>query len=199
MRVLIKSARHKPSNTHQEKNFVMERKRILVFFIFMGLFSLSYWIGSIFTVELEEAEAFLEEFEELIEDIDGIGIFLHNSMIGLPMFIPGFGIAWGFFTSWQTGYAFAALATTIPILREIPSLALLYLSPFGIMELTAYSIGMSRSFLLIHKIIKKISIKQDAKIVGIEIAIVAGLLLAGGFLEAYMIEVADVDVFELGQ
>jgi len=58
---------------------------------------------------------------------------------------------------------------------------------------------MSRSFLLIHKIIKKISIKQDAKIVGIEIAIVAGLLLAGGILEAYMIEVADVDVFELGQ
>jgi len=199
MRVLIKSARHKPSNTHQEKSFVLERKRILVFFIFMGLFSLSYWIGSIFTVEQEEAEAFLEEFEELIEDIDGIGIFLHNSMIGLPMFIPGFGIAWGFFTSWQTGYAFAALATTIPILREIPSLALLYLSPFGIMELTAYSIGMSRSFLLIHKIIKKISIKQDAKIVGIEIAIVAGLLLAGGILEAYMIEIADVDIFELGQ
>ena len=199
MRVLIKSARHKPSNSHQEKSFVLERKRILVFFIFMGLFSLSYWIGSIFTVELEEAEAFLEEFEELIEDIDGIGIFLHNSMIGLPMFIPGFGIAWGFFTSWQTGYAFAALATTIPILKEIPSLALLYLSPFGIMELTAYSIGMSRSFLLIHKIIKKISIKQDAKIVGIEIAIVAGLLLAGGILEAYMIEITDVDIFESGQ
>ena len=201
MRVLIKSARHKPSNSHQEKSFVMERKRILVFFIFMGLFSLSYWIGSIFTVELEEAEAFLEEFEELIEDIDGIGIFLHNSMIGLPMFIPGFGIAWGFFTSWQTGYAFAALAVLYPFLNDLPggSLALLYLSPFGIMELTAYSIGMSRSFLLIHKIIKKISIKQDAKIVGIEIAIVAGLLLAGGILEAYMIEVADVDLFELGQ
>ena len=201
MRVLIKSARHKPSNSHQEKSFVLERKRILVFFIFMGLFSLSYWIGSIFTVELEEAEAFLEEFEELIEDIDGIGIFLHNSMIGLPMFIPGFGIAWGFFTSWQTGYAFAALAVLYPFLNDLPggSLALLYLSPFGIMELTAYSIGMSRSFLLIHKIIKKISIKQDAKIVGIEIAIVAGLLLAGGILEAYMIEITDVDIFESGQ
>ena len=53
----------------------------------MGLFSLSYWIGSIIPVEQEEAEAFLEEFEALIEDIDGIGIFLHNSMIGLPMFI----------------------------------------------------------------------------------------------------------------
>lgn len=199
MRVLIKSARRKPSNTHTRKNFVLERKRILVFFIFMGLFSLSYWIGSIFTVEQEEAEAFLEEFNELIEDIDGLGIFLHNSSIGLTMFIPGFGVAWGFFTSWQTGYAFASLATTTPILKDIPSLALLYLSPFGIMELTAYSIGMSRSFLLINKIIKKISIKQDAKIVGIEIAVAAGLLLAGGFLEAYMIEVTDVGDFELGQ
>jgi len=201
MRVLIKSARHKPSNSHQEKSFVLERKRILVFFIFMGLFSLSFWIGSMWDVPLEDAEAFNEEFQELIEDIDGIGIFLHNSMIGLPMFIPGFGIAWGFFTSWQTGYAFAALAVLYPFLNDLPggALALLYLSPFGIMELTAYSIGMSRSFLLVHKLIKKISIKPDAKIVGIEIAIVAGLLLAGGILEAYMIEIADVDIFELGQ
>ncbi len=205
MRVLIKSARRKPSNTHQEKSFVLElrrskkQERIIVFFIFMGLFSLSYYIGSLFPVEQEEAEAFLEEFSALIEDIDGLGIFLHNSMLGLAMFIPGFGVAWGFFTSWQTGYAFAALATTMPILKDIPSLALLYLSPFGIMELVAYSIGMSRSFLLINKIIKKISIKQDAKIVGIEIAIVAGLLLAGGFLEAYMIEITDVGDFELGQ
>ena len=152
-----------------------------------------------FTVEQEEAEAFLEEFEELIEGIDGPGIFLHNAQIGLPMFIPGFGVAWGFFTSWQTGYAFAALATTTPILKEIHPLFLLYLSPFGLMELTAYSIAMSRSLLLINKVIKKISIKQDAKIVGIEIAIVVGLLLAGGFLEAYMIETVDVGDFELGQ
>ena len=167
----------------------------------MGLFSLSYFIGSMWDVPQEDAEAFNEEFQELIKDIDGIGIFLHNSMLGMAMFIPGFGVAWGFFTSWQTGYAFAALVVMYPFLQDLPggSLALLYLSPFGIMELTAYSIGMSRSFLLINKVIKKISIKQDAKIVGIEIAIVAGLLLAGGILEAYMIEISDVDVFELGQ
>ncbi len=201
MRVLIKSARHKPSNSHQEKSFVMERKRILVFFIFMGLFSLSYWIGSLWDVPLEDAEAFDEEFQELIKDIDGIGIFLHNSLIGLTMFIPGFGIAWGFFTSWQTGYAFAALTVLHPFLNDLPggSLALLYFSPFGAMELTAYSLGMSRSFLLVHKLIKKISIKPDAKIVVIEVGIAAGLLLAGGILEAYMIEITDVGDFEFGQ
>ena len=163
----------------------------------MGLFTASYQIGALSEVPQEDAEAFLEEFEELIEDIDGPGIFFHNLVIGLPMFIPGFGIAWGFFTSWQTGYAFAALVSIIPQLSEVPALALLYLSPFGMMELVAYSIAMSRSLLLIHKIIKKISIKDDYKIVGIEVGIVVGLLLAGGFLEVYMIEIAEQSGVEM--
>ena len=162
----------------------------------MGLFTASYQIGALSDVPEDEAQAFLEEFEELIEDIDGPGIFFHNSAIGLPMFIPGFGVAWGFFTSWQTGYAFAALVTTTPLLSEVPALALLYLSPFGIMELVAYSTAMSRSYLLIHKVIKKISIVPDAKIVGIEVGIVVGLLLAGGILEAYMIDLAEQSGFD---
>jgi len=163
----------------------------------MGLFTASYQIGALSEVPQEDAEAFLEEFEELIEGIDGPGIFFHNLVIGLPMFIPGFGVAWGFFTSWQTGYAFAALVSIIPQLSEVPALALLYLSPFGMMELVAYSIAMSRSLLLIHKIIKKISIKDDYKIVGIEVGIVVGLLLAGGFLEVYMIEIAEQSGMEM--
>jgi len=163
----------------------------------MGLFTASYQIGALSEVPQEDAEAFLEEFEELIEGIDGPGIFFHNLVIGLPMFIPGFGVAWGFFTSWQTGYAFAALVSIIPQLSEVPALALLYLSPFGMMELVAYSIAMSRSLLLIHKIIKKISIKDDYKIVGIEVGIVVGLLLAGGFLEAYMIEITEQSGIEM--
>jgi len=197
LRVLIKSARYKPSNTDQLKKLVLGKKRVYTFFIFMGLFTAAYQIGALSEVPQEDAEAFLEEFEELIEDIDGPGIFLHNSVIGLPMFIPGFGVAWGFFTSWQTGYAFSALVTVIPMLSEVPALALLYLSPFGMMELVAYSIAMSRSLLLIHKIIKKISIKGDYKIVGIEVGIVAGLLLAGGFLEVYMIEIAEQSGIEM--
>jgi len=110
------------------------------------------------------------------------------------MFIPGFGVAWGFFSAWQTGQAFAALALLNPIISDIHPLALLYVSPFGIMELGGYSIAMSRSLLLIHKIIKKISIKNDYKIIGIEVGIVVGLLLAGGFLEAYLIDTIEVPI-----
>ena len=170
------------------------QKRIVTFFIFIGLFSASYFIGSQSEVSHEDALTFQEEFNNLIEDIDGIGIFLHNSVVALPMFIPGFGVAWGFFSAWQTGQAFAALALLNPIISDIHPLALLYVSPFGIMELVGYSIAMSRSLLLIHKIIKKISIKNDYKIIGIEVGIVVGLLLAGGFLEAYLIDTIEVPI-----
>jgi hypothetical protein len=56
------------------------------------------------------------------------------------------------------------------------------------MELTAYSIGMSRSLLLILAIIRKKSLKTEFRHTGIEIGIVLALLLAGGFIEYYMIQ-----------
>ena len=170
------------------------QKRTITFFIFVGLFTASYFIGSQSQISHEDALTFQEEFNNLIEDIDGIGIFLHNSVVALPMFIPGFGVAWGFFAAWQTGQAFAALALLNPIISDINPLALLYVSPFGIMELVGYSIAMSRSLLLTHKIIKKIPIKNDYKIIGIEVGIVVGLLLAGGFLEAYLIDTIEVPI-----
>ena len=169
---------------------------MIVFFIFMGLFSPAYYIGSQMEVSQEDAELFMEEFDELIEDIDGIGIFLHNSFIALGMFVPGAGVAWGLFSASQTGLAFSAIAMLTPAVAEIHPLALLYASPFGIMELVAYSLGISRSYLLIHKIYKKISIKTDYKIVGIEVGIVLALLLAGGFLEAYLIETIETPILD---
>jgi len=107
------------------------------------------------------------------------------------MFIPGFGIGWGFYTGWSTGYAFAAIVSVTPALSDIPALALLYASPFGLMELTAYSIATSRSFILIHMIIKKTNLYSAIKPTTIEIGIAIGLLIAGGFLEDYMIKLSQ--------
>jgi len=171
------------------------KKRFLVFFIFMGLFSLAYQIGAMSEVSEEEALEFMKEFEELIGDIDAVGIFLHNISLSLAMFIPGFGIAWGFYTGWSTGWAFGALVLIgPPALSKIPPLALLYATPFGLMELVAYSIATSRSFILIHMIIKKINLKTAIRSTAIEIGIVVGLLLAGGILEFYMIELIESGV-----
>jgi len=177
---------------------VSKKTRIIIFFVFMGLFSLAFQIGSMSEVNEEDARIFMEEFEALIDEIDAVGIFLHNTSISLPMFIPGFGIAWGFFTAGSTGYAFAAIVSLTPALSEVPALALLYLSPFGLMELVAYSIGTSRSYILIHMIIKKTNLKIALRPTIIEIGIVVGLLLAGGFLEDYMIKLVQESGFELG-
>jgi hypothetical protein len=172
-------------------------KRILIFFIFMGLFSAAYQIGSMTEVNEEDALEFLEEFQGIVDEIDSIGIFLHNSQIALPMFIPGVGVGWGLFSAWSTGYAFAAIVSQVPELSQIPPLTLLYISPFGAMELVAYSLGISRSYILIKMIIKKVNLRTTIRGTSIEIGIMVGLLLAGGFLEFYMIQLAQESGFQI--
>jgi uncharacterized membrane protein SpoIIM required for sporulation len=168
------------------------KKRILYFFVFLGVFSTAFSLGAEMEVPEEEAQIFLDEFNKLLTALQagnfGFEIFMHNTEIALAMFIPGFGIGWGIFSAFSTGFAFAALATTAPFLAQIPPLALIFATPFGIMELAAYSIAMSRSFLLILGLFKKMPIRQQIKPLLIEIGIVVGLLLAGGIIEAYMIE-----------
>ena len=159
----------------------------------MGLFSVTYQIGSMSQVSEEEANTFMSEFEKLVTDIDAVGIFLHNSSVSLPMFIPGFGVVWGLFSAWSTGFAFSAIVLITPELAKVPPLTILFLSPFGIMELTAYSIATSRSFMLIRAISKKTSLIPFLKPTVIEIGIVVGLLLAGGYLEDYMIKLTQKD------
>ncbi len=163
----------------------------------MGVFSLVFQIGSLSEPTDEEAKEFLKEFETLVKDIDSIGIFLHNTSLALPMFIPGFGVAWGLFSSWSTGFAFSTIVSQAPELSSIPPLAILYLSPFGIMELVAYSLAISRSFMLIVMIIKKQNLSHTIRPTLIEIGIVVVLLLSGGFLEFYMIEMIQDTDFQM--
>jgi len=175
----------------------VNRNRIILFFIFLGIFTIIFQLGSMSTVSQEEADLFMEEFKKLVLDIDAFGIFVHNTTIALPMFIPGFGIFWGLFSSYSTGYAFAAIATSVPEVANISPLTILFLSPFGLMEISAYSLGISRSFVLIKAIITKTNLLQFIKPTIIEIGIVIALLLAGGYVEFYMIELVENESIEM--
>ena len=149
---------------------------------------MSFAIGAEIQVSEEESAIVLEEFEALVEGIDAIGIFAHNVSLALPMFIPGFGIAWGAFSAFSTGLAFSVLRDAYPALENIPALTIIFMSPFGLMEIAAYSIAMSRSYILVHKIIKKIPIRGDIRVTAMEAVILICLLLAGGFIEHFLIE-----------
>ena len=168
--------------------------RIVLFFVFLGIFSASFAIGAEIQVSEEESKIVLEELESLIAEIDAVGIFTHNTSLALPMFIPGFGIAWGAFAAFSTGMAFSVIQDANPMLENIPSLTILFMSPFGLMEIAAYSIAMSRSYMIIHKMIRRMSIRQDFRVIGLEIAIVVGLLLTGGFVEWHFIESLSTDI-----
>ena len=168
------------------------KKRIILFFVLLGVFSTAFSIGAEMQVSEEEAKIFLDEFNKMLDTLKGenfgMEIFLHNTEIALPMFVPIFGVAWGVFSAVSTGYAFAALTTTTPLLGDIPPVALIFATPFGLMELAAYSIGMSRSVILTIALFRKTPLKEQWKPIVIEIAIMVALLLAGGIIEAYMIE-----------
>ena len=168
--------------------------RIVLFFVFLGIFSASFAIGAEIQVSEEEGKIVLEELESLIGEIDAVGIFTHNTSLALPMFIPGFGIAWGAFAAFSTGMAFSVIQDANPILENIPSLTILFMSPFGLMEVAAYSIAMSRSYMIVHKMIRRMSIRPDFRVIGLEIAIVVGLLLTGGFVEWHFIESLSTDI-----
>jgi len=175
----------------------MNKIRIITFFVFLAIFTGIFQLGSMSTVSEEESLLFMEEFEKLVLDIDAFGIFIHNTAIALPMFIPGFGIFWGLFSSWSTGYAFAAIVISMPEIANISPLSVLFLSPFGLMEIFSYSLAISRSFILIKAIITKTSLSQFIKPTIIEIGVVIVLLLVGGYVEFYMIELVQNESIEM--
>jgi len=176
--------------------FARFKIQLVLFFVFMGLFSLSFQIGAMSKVSYEEANAFADGFQSIMDETDGIGIFVNNFLATLPMFVPGFGIVWGLYTAWSTGFGFAAIISTMPGLSEIQPLSILFLSPFGVMELIAYSIALSCSFYFIYTIINKVkskspiksALKSQIKPSLIQIGIALALLLAAGFLEDYIIK-----------
>jgi len=157
----------------------------------MGLFSLSFQIGATSEVSDAESNSFVQEFLSDTGDIDGFGIFQNNSFAVLPMFVPGIGMIFGAYTAWSSGFGFAAILSMAPGLAEIQPLSLLYLSPFGLMELTAYSISMSRSFHIAYVLFKRVNLKLLIKPTIVEIGVVIALLLVAGYLEEYMIKVSQ--------
>ena len=167
--------------------------RIILFFIFTAIFTVVYGTSAVTSEPTEEEiEEVMSFFEEIVDTIDGIGIFTHNTTIALPMFIPGFGVVWGLFSAYSTGFAYSAIAAANTDLAQLNPLAVL-LTPFGLMEMASYSLAMSRSTLLAKDVFQKNwnQIKTDKLIISIEIGIVVTLLLIGGIVEMWMIETAQ--------
>ena len=171
----------------------MLKIRIVTFLVFMGLFSAAFQVGAVTQISDDDANAFVQEFLSHTQNISGFEIFVNNLQAALPMFVPGFGVVWGTYTGWSTGIGFASMATMAPALAEMEPLSVFYASPFGFIELVAYSIAMSQSFHIIITLVKRKNLKLLVKPTAIEIAIVIAMLVFAGFLEEYMISLPSME------
>ena len=150
-------------------------------------FLIAYSSGAAIDMNKREAENLKLQFTNQIKDIDQNGIFINNVKVALGMFIPAIGTAIGISSGFSTGMVFSAMAKTSPILTSVPPLIILF-TPFGIMEVFAYGLAMSRSGLLIYQLVKKKSWKEYAIPMIVEIGIVVVILFVGAIIEWDLIQ-----------
>jgi hypothetical protein len=153
-----------------------------LFYLALGIiaFLIFFIIGTSVTLDESTSSLLKEQFQNKIKNIDSVGIFFNNFLISILMFIPGIGIAFGLFSGFSTGNIFMILTRDLPI--QIPPL-LVFLTIFGIMELVSYGIAISRSYILLIRIIKRSNVKKSLIHAGIEIGIVAIILLFSAIIE----------------
>jgi hypothetical protein len=161
-----------------------------------AVFLAAYSGGAAFPLSDEDAAMVRDQFADQIEGIDQYGIFFNNMKLSLAMFIPAAGAGTGVFVGFATGTVYSAIAEQTPSLANIPPL-LIFVTPFGIMELFVYAMAMSRSGILIVRIVKDKPWRSDQrrpfyqdtlKPTFIEIGIAAAVLLAAAIIEWELIE-----------
>jgi Zn-dependent protease len=169
---------------------IVSRQRLLFLVFGMILFIIAYSVGAILVkINSSEAEIMKKHFQEQIKGINQYKIFINNFRVALGMFVPGFGIALGIFSAFSTGLVFNAISHTSPIIPHISPL-IVFLTPFGILEIIAYGIAISRSGIISYQLIKDTNKRKSwQKYVIptiIEIVVVLVILLIGAIIEWQM-------------
>ena len=125
------------------------RTRAIIFIIAFIILSTILAYSS--SIELSQSDA--QSLSQGVEGISGtvLGIFENNVQIALLEFVPGFGPAFGAYSSYNTGLALAALAQSNSTL-EINGFELflvLLLTPIFWIEFACYSLAVEESLALI--------------------------------------------------
>jgi uncharacterized membrane protein SpoIIM required for sporulation len=154
----------------------------------VAVFVASYYVGAVWTLPSEDADAIRQDMTSKVENIDDSGIFANNIVVALGMFIPALGVALGVYSGFSTGLVVSAFAAVTPALAETSPLLLLG-TPFAILEVLAYGLAISRSGLLVAQLLKaRKEWKRFAAFTLIEIAIVIAVLFAGSMIEGQALQ-----------
>jgi uncharacterized membrane protein SpoIIM required for sporulation len=154
----------------------------MAMFLFIGLFQLG------FSIKLDRSfsEELSKNFMNQIQGIDEIGIFLNNFKIALVMFIPILGIVVGSFSAFSTGLIFNSIVSLSDASFANP--LIVFLTPFGILEIVSYGLAISRGGIFLYEILRKSISKKSITYLFVEIGLVSTMLFVGALIEWSMIE-----------
>lgn len=147
---------------------------------------IAYSAGAAIQMTTQEASELTTGFESQVADIGTWGLFYNNLKAALAMFVPGIGVIIGAYTAVSTGTIFAALGTSYPELEGVSPLALLA-TPFGILEILAYGLAISRSWILVYQLIAKTPWKRYVVPTAVEVGIALVLLFGAAVTESQVI------------
>lgn len=162
------------------------KKRLVFFFIAMLFFLGIFYLGFSFRMDESFSKELSKNFINQITDIDEFGIFLNNLKIALVMFIPVIGLIMGTISGFSTGLVFNSIMNLSDVTYSNP--LVIFLTPFGILELASYGLAISRGSILFFEILKKKFTKKSLFYLLIEVALVSGMLFVGAIIEWMMIE-----------
>jgi Stage II sporulation protein M len=162
------------------------KNRLVFFFIAMLFFLSIFYLGFSFRMDESFSKELSKNFINQISDIDEFGIFLNNLKIALVMFIPVIGLVMGTISGFSTGLVFNSIMNLSDVTYSNP--LVIFLTPFGILELVSYGLAISRGSILFFEILKKKFTKKSLFYLLIEVALVSGMLFVGAIIEWMMIE-----------
>ncbi|HKR72965.1 MAG TPA: stage II sporulation protein M [Candidatus Nitrosocosmicus sp.] len=163
------------------------KKRLMLFFVAILFFLGIFFVGFSFKMDESFSKELSKNFINQIRDIDEFGIFFNNLKIALVMFIPVIGIIMGTISGFSTGLVFNSIMDmSSPTSYYNP--LIIFLTPFGILELLSYGLAISRGGILFFELIKKKFTKKSLIYLLVEVALVGIMLLAGAIIEWTMIE-----------
>jgi uncharacterized membrane protein SpoIIM required for sporulation len=157
------------------------KRRIIYVTLGVIAFLIAYSVGAAVHMGKQQTADLRQHFAEQIKGINQNGIFINNAKIALGMFVPAAGVGLGVISGFYTGMIFTAIAQT-SALNNVPPLIIL-ITPFGIMEVFAYGIAISRSGIFIYQLVKKKPWREYAIPILIEVGIVILVLLVGAVIE----------------
>jgi hypothetical protein len=162
------------------------KKRLVFFFIAMIFFLSIFYLGFSFKMDESMSKELSKNFINQVSNMDEFGIFLNNLKIALVMFIPVIGLVMGTISGFSTGLVFNSIMNLSDVPYSNP--LVIFLTPFGILELVSYGLAISRGCILIFELLKKKFTKKSLFYLLIEVALVSGMLFVGAIIEWMMIE-----------